>query len=259
MVLSFAMIVFSGCNGNKVKNLSQKVIGKWMAADRNGAPLLTNMSHIVTFESPTEAYTTTSWIELIDRDDNPSLSKRGKSEVVIRGRKITKTVHVNPHVTVIDKMKVTSITDSEMCGVSEVKTYIDGFTVITSNYTSRYVKVTENYEKSILGLWEGVVTSEMGADFDDGEHHRWEFLTDDNYRYFVWSNGEWQVNDEFSQYVMDGNMICCRWKNLGESEEEHREWWVISSLENGVMEWTAVRERPDGTTYTSTVKMNKVK
>lgn len=258
LAFAFAIVFLSGCK-DSVGNLSEKVIGKWMAAERNGSPLLTNMSHMVTFVSPKEAYATTSWIELIDREDNPSLSKRGKSEVVIRGRKITKTLRVNAHVTVIDVMKVTSITENDMCGVSEVMTYIDGIKVMTSEYTSRYVKVTANYEETVLGLWEGEVTSEMGSDFNDGERHRWEFLPDGNYRFFVWEDGEWQVNDEISQYVIDGNMLCCRWKNLGESQEEHREWWVITSIENGVMEWSAVRESTDGITYTATVKMSKIK
>ncbi len=53
-------------------------------------------------------------------------------------------------------------------------------------------------------------------------------------------------------------MLCCRWKNLGESQEEHREWWVVSSIENGVMEWTAVRESRDGAKYTAVLKMKKV-
>ena len=48
-----------------------------MAADRNGSPLLTNMSHVVTFVSPTDGYTTTSWIELVDNEDNPLWKKRG--------------------------------------------------------------------------------------------------------------------------------------------------------------------------------------
>ena len=258
MGFAFVVLLICSCKDNNVRNLSEKAIGKWIAVERNDAPLLTNMSHVLTFESPKEAYTTTSWIELIERDDNPSLSKRGNSEVVIKGRKIIKTIRVNPHITVIDEMKVTSITENDMYGISEVKTYIDGAKVMTTKYTARYTKVTANYEQAILGLWEGQVISEMGTDFGDSERHRWEFLPDGNYRFYNWDDGQWKENDEFAQYVIDGTMICCRWKNLGESQDEHREWWVISSCENGVMEWSAIRERPDAATYTSTVKMTKV-
>lgn len=257
MVFAFAILSLNSCF-NKAGKLSEKITGKWMIVERNGSPLLTNLSHIVTFLSPTEGYASTSWIELSD-NDNSSLSKRGKTEVVIKGRKITKTLHINSHVTVIDEMKVTSITDNEMCGVSKVKTYIDGYKVTTIQYSGRYERVTANYEKEILGLWEGKVTSDMGSDFNDTERHRWEFLPDGNYRFYVWNNGQWQVNDEFAQYVLDATMICCRWKNLGLTEEEHREWWVISSPEKGVLEWNAIREQPDGTTYTSTIKMRKIR
>lgn len=259
LAFAFAVLFLGACNNRNLNHFSEKVIGKWMAADRNGSPLLTNMSHVVTFVSPTEGYTTTSWIELVDNEDNPLWKKRGGSEVVIKGHKITKTLQINDRVTVVDKMKVTSITDDEMCGVSEIKTYMDGLKVATAKYTCRYIKISDNFEQAILGVWEGRVTSEEGSDFGDSQLHRWEFRTDGNYRYYVLSDGQWAVNDEFAQYFIDGNMLCCRWKNLGESQEEHREWWVITSIENGVMEWSAVRESTDGITYTATVKMSKIK
>ncbi len=41
--------------------------------------------------------------------------------------------------------------------------------------------------------------------------------------------------------------------------EELREWWEIESISDGVMKWTALRQREDGTTYTATFEMTKVK
>ena len=40
-------------------------------------------------------------------------------------------------------------------------------------------------------------------------------------------------------------------------ESENREWWEII-IENGVMKWTALRKKDDGTTYTATFEMTKV-
>ena len=55
LAFAFAIVFLCGCK-DSVRNLSEKVIGKWMAVERNGTPLLTNMSHMVTFVSPKEAY-----------------------------------------------------------------------------------------------------------------------------------------------------------------------------------------------------------
>jgi hypothetical protein len=103
------------------------------------------------------------------------------------------------------------------------------------------------------------VTSDKGSEFDDGEEHCWEYLADGSYVYYS-KNAEGQfvpVESVFNQYFVDGTLLCTRWKNVGEGEEEHREWWEIASIENGVMKWTALRQRPDGTTYTATFQMTK--
>ena len=155
-------------------------------------------------------------------------------------------------------MEVSSITDSDLNGYSVVTTYMDGFKVTTSEYSCRYERVKENFEEAIIGKWEGRVTSEMGSDFGDSQLHRWEFLPDGNYRYYRRIDGKWQPNDEFAQYFIDGSLLCCRWKNKGVDQEEHREWWVVSSNKNGVMSWTAYRENRDGSIYTSTLSMTKV-
>lgn len=39
---------------------------------------------------------------------------------------------------------------------------------------------------------------------------------------------------------------------------EQREWWEIASLADGQMEWTALRKRPDGTTFVQGTKWKKV-
>jgi len=35
--------------------------------------------------------------------------------------------------------------------------------------------------------------------------------------------------------------------------------WEIASVENGKMKWTALRQKEDGSTYTTTFEMTKVK
>ena len=38
-------------------------------------------------------------------------------------------------------------------------------------------------------------------------------------------------DDDFSDYFVAGNLLCTRWKNAGEGNEENREWWEIESIE----------------------------
>ena len=72
-------------------------------------------------------------------------------------------------------------------------------------------------------------------------------------------NGLWQLSDDvLHDYFVDGNLLCTRWQNVGEGQKENREWWEIESIQNGVMKWTALRMREDGTTYTATFEMTKV-
>ena len=99
----------------------------------------------------------------------------------------------------------------------------------------------------------------MGDGGHHGENHRWEYLTDGTFNYFQKVNGHWQISDDdYADYFVAGNLLCTRWKNAGAGNEEHREWWEIESVENGVMKWSALRKNADGTTYTSTFEMKKV-
>jgi hypothetical protein len=61
-----------------------------------------------------------------------------------------------------------------------------------------------------------------------------------------------------ADYFVDGILLCTRWQHTADSEEL-REWWEIESIENGVMKWTALRMHEDGSTYTATFEMTKVR
>ena len=115
-----------------------------------------------------------------------------------------------------------------------------------------------DYSAEIIGMWEGRMTSEQSV-YGDVEDHRWEYMTDGSFNYFRKVDGQWQISDDdYADYFVDGNLLCTRWKNEGAGNEEHREWWEIESIENGVMKWKALRQKEDGTTYTATFEMTKV-
>ena len=57
-------------------------------------------------------------------------------------------------------------------------------------------------------------------------------------------------------WIADGTLLATRWKKIG--EDEMREWWEISSLANGQMQWTALRQTEGGTTVQQGMKWVKV-
>ena len=121
----------------------------------------------------------------------------------------------------------------------------------------RYDRITADYSQDILGTWEGKVTS-AEDEHTDGEMHRWEYKADGTYAYYNKVGTEWVANnDVLAEYFVDGTLLCTRWKKTADSEEL-REWWEIT-IENGVMKWTALRKKADGSTYTATFEMTKVK
>ena len=69
---------------------------------------------------------------------------------------------------------------------------------------------------------------------------------------------KWEpIGGGFNQYLVDGNLLCTRWKNEGD-EQESREWWEIESIEDGVMKWKALRVGEDGAPYAASFTMTKV-
>ena len=234
-------------------NVAEKITGKWMVAEIEGQPCPTNWKTVLTFVSPTQAYGSLS--------DYYSLSwnERVEGDVEINGNNVSIVSQDGNTKNVFD-CTVLSISNTEMVISSDWNVYVDGKSVQHEVYgKERYERITYDYKDAIIGMWEGVSTGAEGSEFDDGENHRWEYMTDGTFNYFRKVNGQWQISDDdYADYFVDGTLLCTRWKNAGEGQEEHREWWEIESIENGVMKWKALRRKEDGTTYTATFEMKKV-
>ena len=254
-------MLFSACSKDDepaASDLAEKIVGKWMLADVNGHPCPTNDKIVQTFLSATKVTESLSQTSYSDDTDKWHTSLEGTCS--IEGNTVTLTFQPEVGVTTTCILNVQSITSAEMVAATKRTTIAGGRTVYEQEATVRMVKVGADQSQAILGLWEGHVTSEMGSEYDDGEDHRWEYLGDGSYVYYS-KNTDGQfvpVASVFSQYFVDGTLLCTRWKNVGDGEEEHREWWEIAGIENGVMNWTALRQRPDGTTYTASFQMTKV-
>ena len=250
--------VFTSCSDDKDSvsdNLAEKIIGKWIVADADGQPLLTNVKRVYTFVSDTKAYVSTSM------NSRPETGmhwyNKLESDVIISGNKMTLTNHPNAKTTVVEEYLFTDINSSEFYANHTITISVDGNVVVSEGQAVHFTKVTTDYSEAILGMWEGHVTSEQGSAFDDGEDHKWEYKNDGNFVYYIQDEGgNWIANpgQTLSEYFVDGTLLCTRWVNGG---IENREWWEIASIKDGVMKWTALRQKEDGSTYVATFEMKK--
>ena len=256
--------MFTSCSSNEDNsvvpvepdlNVAEKIIGRWMIAERNGQPETTNQKQVFNFTSATKVFVSlsiaakpgmpSSWVDNLE------------SEVAINGNMVTITGHPDEVTTILDENKITNINDNEFTTKRKLTMTKNGEVTFSSEMTLRFVKVNVDYCAEIFGMWEGMSTGAEGSEFDDGENHRWEYLLDGTFNYFH-KNDQWQISDdEYADYFVAGNLLCTRWKNAGEGQEEHREWWEIESIKDGVMKWKALRQREDGSTYTATFEMKK--
>jgi hypothetical protein len=259
--------VFTSCtNGNGDNpvvpvepdlNVAEKIIGKWMLAEMDGLPVPTNQKVVQTFLSATKVTESLSRTNYSDDTDKWHTSLEGTCS--IEGSTVTMTFLPEDGVTTTCILNVQSITSTEMVASTKRTTIDNGRTVHELEAKLRMVKVGADYSQDIIGMWEGYSTGEEGSEFDDGENHRWEYMTDGSFNYFHKVDGQWQISDDdYADYFVDGNLLCTRWKNAGEGQEERREWWEIESIKDGVMKWKALRQNADGTTYTATFEMKKI-
>jgi hypothetical protein len=253
--------VFTSCTSNDDNpatpdlNVAQKIMGRWISASVGGKALPTNDKMVYNFISTTEAYISSSFSARPDFEAQWVYLSR--ADVVVAGNKVTITHHPDEQQTVRQEFTITAINDNEFTANMHVKITANGNSLEADDVV-RFTKVKVDYSADIIGMWEGRSTGAEGSEFDDGENHRWEYLLDGTFNYFH-KDDLWQISDdEYADYFVAGNLLCTRWKNAGEGNEEHREWWEIESIKDGVMKWKALRQREDGSTYTATFEMKKI-
>jgi archaellum component FlaG (FlaF/FlaG flagellin family) len=210
------------------------------------------MKSVFTFVSTTKAYVSAS---LNNRPDvGTPWDEETEADVVIDGNKINLTLHNNVHTTTLEELIVTDINDSEFSTNFKVNKYVDGNLVHSDEHVFHYVKAPTDYRTDIIGTWEGHCTS-AGSVFDDGQEHRWQYKADGTYVYYVKDGDDWVPSENtLNEYFVDGTLLCTRWVD---NEQENREWWEIN-IDGDKMNWTALRQKEDGTTFTATFEMTKV-
>ena len=261
-ILMCGASVFTSCSSedNPVTpdlNLAEKIQGKWIATEVNGKPVLTDSKQVLTYESPTKV----SYSLSIDAISDLNVwVDHCVGTLKLEGSTLSQSVELgDANILLNHQMTVVSIDANEMQLITNGETYVDGkLHRVTTDLKERKVRVTHDYSADIIGTWEGRLTSAEDV-HSDGSLHRWEYRADGTYVYYRQDeNGQW-VDDvnTMAEYFVDGPLLCTRWKNVG-SDTENRESWEIASIQNGKMEWTALRQKADGTTYTATFSMTRV-
>jgi hypothetical protein len=234
-------------------NVADKIIGCWMLAENDGEPALTNEKGVFTFLSATKAYQSAS---RVDYDETkPKWYAKEECDMTIDGNTVTLLSH-SSNIDKVFTLNIKSIDDNNMSCNFKLVVMKDGEVKNTEEDTRIYRRVNADYSADIIGMWEGHSTGEEGSEFDDGEIHRWEYMTDGTFVYYVKDGDNWVPStNTLNEYFVAGNLLCTRWID---NEIENREWWEIESIEDGVMKWKALRKKEDGTTFTSTFEMTKV-
>ncbi len=250
ITVSFKMVINVMVKANPIDNLAQKLQGKWILSESEEVPLPTDDKLVYTFLSATKAISSCSregiW--------SPKL----EHSVEVDGNTVLLTSHPEEGVTLINRLYVGSITATEMDASWQRTVIRDG--KVTEVSKPQYLtskKVEADFSQSILGLWEGQITSGQNP-YDDGKKHRWEYKSNGTFVYYNQADGQWvPEGGSLSEYFVDGNLLCTRWKVPG-NEAEYREWWEVKSLENGTMIWTALRRNADGSARTESFTLTKV-
>jgi len=256
-ILICGVTVFTSCSkdDNSVTpnlNIPEKIIGKWIISDKDGLPMPTNRTNVFTFVSATKAYMSAS---LNARPEvNPEWMDNIEANVTINGNLMTLTLHADEHKTMVHEFIVTDINATEFTANHKVTVTVDGNVMFVDEDVIRLTKVTADYRTAIVGTWEGHCTSE-GSVFDDGQEHRWQYNADGTYVYYIKDGDNWVPSaNTLNEYFVDGTLLCSRWIDQG---QENREWWEIN-IDGDKMNWTALRQKEDGSTFTATFEMKKV-
>ena len=264
-VMAVALIcsttVFTACTNddNPVKpedNLAEKILGKWIKADRNGKPLPSDEKMVYTFKSATKCDVSASF------DAGPEVGAKWidkyEVDVTINKNLVTLTSNSEEGSTLVIEFEITAINDQEFTANHRVTITFGGAVVYVVEDILRFTKVNRNYKEAILGLWE--CKGLYGGETYNDANGRLEFFEDGTYNYWRKNEaGEWESvtsTREFQNYFVDGILLCTRWKNIG--EDELREWWEIKSLKGDKMQWKALRQNEDGSTFEQTMDWERV-
>ena len=222
--------------------VKEKIVGKWELSEVNNRDQVTNGRMILTYN---ENATLAVSISYFNKETNSYIWRNKQPGIYsIDGNVIKNYLNqsglydATPHY-------IEAISDEAMTMSS------------TSGGQTIYTRVAADYTSDIIGMWE--VTEMTGEETYNDDNARLAFLADGTYRYYRKDDtGEWQLvsTRDVEEYFVDGDWMATRWQEKG--GEMNYEWWDIDEIKDGQMKWSALREREDGTRFTTTFTWKKV-
>ena len=232
------------------EEIETKIIGKWKSTSMNGKEDLTNNKVVKTFFSNNKSTHSTS------RYYNGKFIWQNKvpHQYEIKGNDLTENLGEDGTLRLL-LSKVTSINEATLC-YHFYKSITPEEGEKAENDNSNFQKVTADYSEAIIGLWEGV---EMTGDETYGDaNHRIEYKADGTYVYYDKDGDDWKLSEDVdNEYNVDGDWLASRWRPKAGEDFEY-EWWDIDEIKDGTMKWSALREKEDGTRYTTTFTWKKI-
>lgn len=225
--------------------IKEKIVGKWKGVIHDGAELTTNVRTVLTFNADGTRTVSTSRFE---SNTNEYLFRNKQSGTyAIEGSQLKNYLDTNDGYDVAI-YNIDVIDDSQLAMTMQN---------LNPGRKSVYKRVTADYSEDIIGLWE--VTEMTGEETYNDDNARLAFLADGTYKYYRKSDaGDWQLvsTREVEEYNLDGDWLATRWQE--KDGEKNYEWWDINEIKDGKMKWSALREREDGTRFTTTFTWKKV-
>jgi len=222
--------------------IKEKIVGKWKLSAINNRDQVTNGKMVLTYN---EDATLAVSISYFNKETNIYVWRNKQPGTYsIVGNEIknylnqTGLYDATPHY-------IEAISDEAMTMSS------------TSGGKTIYKRVAADYSADIIGLWE--VTGMTGEETYNDDNARLAFLADGTYKYYRKSEaGEWQLvsTRDVEEYFVDGDWMATRWQEKGGAM--NYEWWDIDEIKDGQMKWSALREREDGTRFTTTFTWRKI-
>ena len=242
LALAFMAVamVFASCskdddvnNVPSQKEIESKIIGKWKETKRDNEDVITNRRRIHTYK--VDNIGTASHAAMIDGGvyiwDNQSpftysISGNKIHEIPDEGTTMRERVSV-----------VANISESTL-------TYEDKSPMDSKISLSFFTKVTADYTNDIIGLWEGVEMT--GYETYGNAEARIEYRADGTYTYYVKDGDNWVASKNVdNEYNVDGDWLASRWRPEAGADYNY-EWWDIDEIKDGMMKWSALREKEDG-------------
>ena len=254
LAIGVVAMVFASCSNDDGNNpvvpsqqeIEAKIIGRWEKIRSDGKDVLTDTREVFTFISDG---TGTNSMSSFKPNENRWVwtNKIGLNYSVIKNQICIKkeaTLYFTVDKIYENQMFVT--VDSVIANGVEVK---DDIKLV-------FEKVTADYSQDIIGLWEGVEMT--GYETYGNAEARIEYRADGTYTYYQKVDGYWVPSaDADNEYNVDGDWLATRWRPEAETDYNY-EWWDIDYIKGDEMKLSALREKEDGTRFTTTFTWKKV-